>query len=63
MAKNIPRETKPKSHQPTGHSFLATRQSDLSGIPAAKGKGPHKDQAGTRLVAPAIKLGEPEPGS
>lgn len=69
MAKKMQRKPKakpkttPKSRRSTSHPFMAARPSDLAGLITTAGKGPQKDQAGSRFMTPTAGTGMPKPGS
>ena len=58
MAKKYQRKTnvKTKAKPSSSHPFIVTRPNDFAGT--VNPKGPHTDQAGTRRITPAVRLGE-----
>ena len=69
MAKKIQRKlkakakAKPKSRRATSHPFMAAQQNDLADLITAAGKGPQKDQAGSRFIAPSVNIDTRKPDS
>jgi hypothetical protein len=63
QSKSKPKSGKVRSRQSASHPFMAARPGDLSALLAAADKGPRRDQAGSRFVAPASGSGTTKPGS